>query len=180
MKIIGLDLSLTHTGFVLLNNGRVIAYATIIPKKLRGVQRLYFVKTEIKKVLTRYKPQLAVVEGYAYSPNANMAFSIGELGGIIKQLLYVNGVNYFMVAPKTLKKFTTGNGNANKEMMKLAVIKDWKVELNTEHEYDAFGLATMGHYAVNNIKRKQKQIEAVNTVIEDKSKQNYIKNKEGL
>lgn len=174
--IIGLDLSLTHTGFVVLDHdGGVLAYSTIVPKKLRGVQRLYYIKKEIKKVLIYYKPTLAVIEGYAYTPNAGRTFSIGENGGIIKLLLYIFGINYLVVAPKTLKKFVVG-GNASKKQMEKAIERQWKEKFKTEHEYDAFGLAMMGHYIINQLNGKgERQHEAIQTVITDKSKQNYIK-----
>ena len=178
MKIIGLDLSLTNTGWVILQNGNVRAYFTIVTKPRRGIKRLSYIKRELKKVLIVYKPKWAVIEGYAYSPNANMAFSIGELGGIIKRLLYVRGINYLIVAPKTLKKFVTGNGNANKEMMAKAVhsFENCDEEFNTDHEVDAYGLALLGYGAINKIKLEElKQMEAIKTVMKDESKQNYIK-----
>lgn len=176
MRIIGLDLSLTHTGFVVLDkNGKVRAYNTIIPKKLKGVQRLYHIKQKIKRVLRYYKPELAVIEGYAFNPNAGRTFSIGELGGIIRLLLYILDIDYMVVAPKTLKKFVIG-GNASKKQIEVAIKKEWEVGFKTEHEYDAFGLAMMGYYIKNKYKcGTERRHEAIETVIIDKSKQNYIK-----
>lgn len=175
MRIIGLDLSLTHTGLVVLENGVVRAYATIVPKKLRGVKRLSYIRKELKKVLIAYNPKLAVIEGYAYSPNANMAFSIGENGGIVKRLLYLREINYLIVAPKTLKKFFTGNGNASKDLMDTYAKRDWGAKFETDHEVDAFGLAMLGHYALDEVNGTDKQQEAVKTVLKDEAKQNYFK-----
>lgn len=176
--IIGLDLSLTHSGWVVLQDGRVGAYGTIIPKKVRGVRRLSYIRKELKKVLIAYKPKLAVIEGYNYSPNANMSFSIGENGGVIKRLLYLRGINYLIVAPKTLKKFFTGNGNASKDKMRICGKKDWGAKFNTEHEMDAFGLATLAFCAYRLLRRElsvnKKQEEAIKVVLDDKAKQNYF------
>ena len=179
MKIIGLDLSLTHTGIVILNNGIVELFKTIIPKKLRGVKRLYYIRRRIVQYLLINKPDIAVIEGYAYSPNAGRSFSIGELGGVIKLLLYKQKISYLIVAPTTLKKFTTGKGNSPKSKMEKAVYKNWNVEFNTEHEIDAFALAMLGTYLNNQrLIKTNIQKEAIKTVLDDKSKQNYIKEDE--
>jgi len=176
MKIIGLDLSLCNTGWVVLNNlGVVVDFGTITPKKLRMANRLYYIMCNIKKILKVYKPDVAIIEGYAYSPNANMAFSIGELGGVIKVILYVNKIQYIIAAPKTVKKFFTGNGNASKDLMKKYAKKDWNNEFNTEHEVDAYAMALLGHFAVVGHYCKKHQQEAVQTVLKDKAKQNYFK-----
>ena len=51
MKIIGLDLSLTHTGYIVLNDGIVDAFGTIIPKKLKGVERLSHIRRTILQLI---------------------------------------------------------------------------------------------------------------------------------
>lgn len=186
-NIIGLDLSLTNTGVVILDeDGKPRINITITTKKLRGVERLYFIKQEIKKILRYYKPGLAVIEGYAMGVGKGRfggvygrTFSIGELGGVVKLLLYILGINYLIVAPKTLKKFAALNGNADKEKMKKVIEREWKVKFNTEHEYDAFGLAMLGYSAYRVLRKemtvKEKQQEAIDTVMKDESKRNYIK-----
>lgn len=174
MKIIGLDLSLTHSGWVVLERNQLSSFGTIIPKKLRGVKRLFYIKQEILKILQHNKPNLVVIEGYAYSRYTGVCS--GELGGIIRLLLYTNKIKYLIVAPMTLKKFATGKGGSPKSKMEKCVYKNWNVELKTEHEVDAFALAMLGRYAMlDYIEMTKSQLEAVKTVLEDKSKQNYLK-----
>ena len=172
--IIGLDLSLTHTGWAILNYNKTIDYGTIIPKKLKGAMRLSFIRNKLKKVIKKYKPVLAVIEGYAYSPNANMSFSIGENGGVVKLMLWANGIDCINVAPKTLKKFTTSNGNASKTQMAKAVKLKWKEEFKTDHEVDAYALAKMGYYILSGDygNLNEKELEAIKTVESDVTKKN--------
>lgn len=175
MRILGLDLSLCNTGCIILDRGSVVDATTIKPD-IRGMERLYLIKNAIKTILKKHKPKLVVIEGYAYSPHRGRAFSIGELGGIIKLMLFVNHIDYLIVAPTTLKKFITGKGNAPKSKMEKEIFKRWKVELDTEHEVDAYALAKMGYFIMvkqNHVYSYQE--EAMKVVVDDESKQNYFK-----
>ncbi len=60
-------------------------------------------------------PQVCI-EGYSYSSTGSV-FQIGEITGILKFKLHKLGVDFQVVPPKTIKKFATDNGNANKELM---------------------------------------------------------------
>ena len=101
---------------------------------------------------------------------------VENFGGIIKLLLYKQQISYVIVAPTTLKKFATGKGNSSKSKMEKAVYKNWKVEFDTEHEVDAFALAMLGRY-LNDKKTITTNIqkETIKKELDDKSKQNYIK-----
>lgn len=172
--IIGLDLSLTHTGWVIIDKNKVLEYGTIVPKKLRKARRLNFIRNHLFRVIKKYNPVLAVIENYAYSPRANMAFSIGENGGVIKLMLWRRMISYVVVAPKTLKKFVTKSGNASKVQMQKVIKSKWSVKFNTEHEFDAFALAKMGCYILS---RKfgdldDKRFEAIKTVLSDVTNKN--------
>jgi len=174
MRVIGLDLSLTHTGYVIRDNDKYLS-GTIKPKS-KGIKRLYFHYKEIKKLLQYGRPDFVIIEGYAYSPHQGRSFSIGELGGIIKFMFYCNDISYLVVAPTTLKKFATGKGNAPKSEIAKEVWKRWSKEFKTEHEVDAFVLCKIGESIINkSIKLTNPQKEVVETIRRDKSNQNYIK-----
>lgn len=57
------------------------------------------------------------IEDYSFASNSSRALQIGENGGILKYNLFMEGYLYNVVSPKMVKKFATGNGNANKEEM---------------------------------------------------------------
>ena len=177
MKILGLDLSLTNTGWVIYDTK--LGYMTdagTIKSKLRGVLRLADIDLRITNLIDNDLKMIAVIEGYAFSPNQGRSFSIGELGGVIKRTLFAYDIDYYIVAPTSLKKFATGKGNAPKSTIEKEVYKRWNVEFKTEHEVDAFVLAKIGEAIIGKVKKLTKaQKEVVKTVIQDKSKRNYMK-----
>lgn len=56
------------------------------------------------------------LEGYSYGSKGKV-FHIAENTGILKHKLYMNGIGFTEVPPSNIKKWATGKGNANKELM---------------------------------------------------------------
>ncbi len=143
--IIGLDLSLTSTGVAVVHADGRLYSATAIKSKLADAPRLIDIRNNLYSILNKLsrKPTLAVLEGYAFGSQARHE-AAGELGGIIKVTLFLDGIPVAVVPPSTLKKFVTGKGNAQKDEMRLAVFKKWGQEFRTNDEVDAFALAQVG------------------------------------
>ncbi len=145
MIIIGIDPSLTVTACCILqslpHSGPLLE--RVIPGKLRGMERLDYIQNSIRDILNRYSCDLVCIEGYAYA-RPNQAHQMGELGGVLRLLLYRENVPYTEIAPPTLKKFATGKGNADKDQVMLQVYKRWGIECANNNEADAFVLAKMG------------------------------------
>ena len=147
MIVAGLDLSLTATGIVVLDEGGKILLEDTIKVKasIKGMKRLH----QIKKVLATYPfiypgLGLVVIEGYAYHGMSKATYQIGELGGVIRLMLWENKIPYIEVAPQALKKFVTGKGNTKKDMMPKAVLIKWGFDAPDSHCADAFALARWG------------------------------------
>jgi crossover junction endodeoxyribonuclease RuvC len=108
---IGLDLSLTSTGFSVGPNR--LAFSS----KLRGMPRLAdlrnLIQAEVQRVASMDAP-LILVEGYSFGSRNSQAHAAGELGGIVRMMLWENQYAYVDVPPTCLKKFATGKGNAAK------------------------------------------------------------------
>jgi Holliday junction resolvasome RuvABC endonuclease subunit len=62
-----------------------------------------------------------------------------------------------IVAPQTLKKFITGSGKGDKNMILLKAFQKWGKEFTDDHTCDAYGLARIG-MEVYNIQHKEKDI----------------------
>ncbi len=148
MNVIGIDPSLTSTGLAYREQGKVKAYCIGNPK-LKGVERVRFVRNAVANALDRFTPDLVALEGYAlgFRGKSNTIFDIGELGGAIKLLILERGIDILLVPPTNLKLFATGSGRPKgkgKEPVMLAIGERLGVKFSTSDQYDAAGLLVMG------------------------------------
>ena len=81
------------------------------------------------------------MEDYAYGKMFNRE-KLGELGSIVKLVIYHNDKKVTTVAPRSLKKFMTGKGTASKEDMVNAV-QTLEPSITNHNLADAYGLAYM-------------------------------------
>lgn len=143
--IMGLDLSLRKTGVALLWN---LDYETLLiepPDELRDGPRLLYIERELRRLVSAFEPNYAVIEGYSYgSPTGQ--FALGEVGGIARLVLTGNQIPYIVVPPTSLKKYVTGNGNATKIMMALQVQEELGLSIHDDNECDAYCLAALGSH----------------------------------
>ena len=147
---IGLDLSLTSTGIVVLAQHGEVVHAEAICPTSKGIDRLGEIWASIADVyqLAVYGKRLQVrdwvLEGYAYGA-ANAVAACAELGGVVKYRLNDTlGQSFTVVPPSTLKKYVTSKGNAQKDEMRLSVFKRWQFEHPSNDVVDAYGLARVG------------------------------------
>ena len=115
--VIGIDLSLNSTGlaFIFYDNKEEKVNTKILKiKSLRGVKRLENIKREIDQFIDKCSGivdiDLICLEGYSFGSRGRAVFSIAELGGLIKHLLFDRKIKTVLVPPTTLKKFVTGRG----------------------------------------------------------------------
>ena len=140
----GIDLSLSATGVVLINSRKKIILKKVIKtKKLRGMERLLFIKQELLNLLIEHKVSQCAIEGYSFGSNGRALFNIGELGGVVRLALHENSIHFFDIPPTSLKAFITDNGGADKEMVIQAINKDYGILFKDNNEADAYGLALM-------------------------------------
>jgi Holliday junction resolvasome RuvABC endonuclease subunit len=71
-----------------------------------------------------------MIEDYSFGSKGKV-FNLAENCGLLKYLLYKNGYRFFTVPPTVVKKFATGKGNATKEKMYEAFVKDTFVDLHS-------------------------------------------------
>lgn len=146
-NICGIDPSLSSTGIVVLDSvGKLLYETSLKTKKLRGMERLKYIKDNLMKVIKDFNISEVCIESYAYGVmQSRSKFNLGELGGVIRLALYEADVEFIDIAPPTLKKYVTGFGNADKVMMVEAVSKRWNLDFGKESDKaDAYGLAKIG------------------------------------
>ena len=151
--IVGIDPSLTGTAVCALDatSSSILRVCTFdVPKGLVGVARLNFLAKVLNKNLQTIsafgKPEL-FIEGYAFGARGQSVFNLGELGGIYRLLLAKQWGGYYEVPPTSLKKFITGKGNSNKQVMLEKTFRKYGIGseiLQDDNQVDAFGLAHFG------------------------------------
>lgn len=166
MRILGLDLSLRSTGYVLLDEDQVVWHGTVGSEHLREAERLNVFDQWIRQALDSGPParigkQAAVgflgtssfdapvrvdhvaIEGYAYNmrQDETRAFAAGELGGIIKLAIHQSGIPLHIIASNTWKKVVCGNGRFDKRRASVEISKRYGVEFAKEDTLDAWAVA---------------------------------------
>lgn len=149
-KSIGLDLSLTGTGYVLLENGKMLT-RRLIKSKPNGkkpideVHRIRKIVEDIEMLLGEDIPNIAVIEGLAFmAKNSTALVQLSALNYMVRALLVDYDVPFIIVAPTSLKKFVTGSGKAKKDVMLIETYKRYGVTILDDNENDAYGLAQIG------------------------------------
>jgi len=154
MLSIGIDPGLNKTGLVILKQikkGVEVVYSKKVspPPKVRGALRLLFwwqflTQELFSNLVLSSSHCLVVIEDYTYGRTIRrgIPYQIGELGGLIRVLS--TSYQTILVNPTTLKKYVTGWGLADKELMKEEIIKRWGFEDFSDDVLDAYGLARLG------------------------------------
>jgi crossover junction endodeoxyribonuclease RuvC len=143
--VVGLDLSLTSTGFAVVTAiGRNAE--TIKRPQYKGVARLRSIRDAITNRVDGVLPRLVVIEGYSFGSRASHAHSLGELGGVVRVALEELGVRWVDLPPSTLKKYATGRGNADKGLMLAEAVRRLGYAGSSNDEADALWLACAGHH----------------------------------
>jgi crossover junction endodeoxyribonuclease RuvC len=172
-RVLGLDLSLTATGWANWNSPGEVS-SGIIETDLKGPARLKHIRDLIKYVLVSEgtpSQSLILLENYAFG-KANQAHQMGELGGVVRTMLYEEKYKFFVIPPTRLKKFLTGKGVAEKNLMLKELYKHFGHDADNDNIADALVLMELGRAMID---RPSKELpkyrqEVVQEVIKDLSK----------
>jgi crossover junction endodeoxyribonuclease RuvC len=108
MNLAGFDLSLTSSGVSIAGITRTVS------SKHKGVERLSDLRQQFTQICQESQVECAVIEGYSFASRNSQAHSIGELGGVVRLVLFDLGIPFVEVPPTSRAKFATGRGNASK------------------------------------------------------------------
>lgn len=134
-RILGLDLSISATGFALPNG-----YTSTITTSWKGDWRLVAVKHAVAQACPDI--DMAVLEDLP--THARAAGITGMVHGAVRAVLLEAGVPYVLVTPATLKAYATGKGNADKTAMAIAALKRAGREFGDDNQCDAWWLRAAG------------------------------------
>jgi Holliday junction resolvasome RuvABC endonuclease subunit len=158
--IVGIDYSLTSPAVCINNEGEYMFYYLTSKKKYIGQMAKNIIgfehqeyDTPIKRFsqisdwaintfnrLTYDLKNLKVfIEGYSFGSKGQAIFQIAENCGILKYRLQQLNLSYDTVVPSVVKKGATGKGNADKDMMYEAFLKETKIDLKKIFDTDKVG-----------------------------------------
>lgn len=137
MNYIGIDQSLTSTGFVVISeDGTLIDHCVIRSDANDSVyKRTEFVAETLLSFCRKYSPAKIAIEGLAFGGTGDATRNLAGLQiHIIIQLSIKNAFEIEIVPPQSLKKFGTGSGRADKKEMLLHVPQHHKEILEKTHK----------------------------------------------
>lgn len=164
---IGMDLSLTGTGVVVISNDKLIEKVLIKSKPIgkRPIDELHRIQKIIKQIfdiVDNYSPDIVVIEGLAMmARNTTALTQLSGMNYMIRDRL--GEIQFLIVVPTMLKKFITGKGNIAKDVMLLEVYKKYNMYFTDDNLCDAYSLAMLGCAMINeNNKLNEYQLETIN------------------
>lgn len=100
--------------------------APIVAADLRGAARLSFIREALGALLVTADVcggcSAVAIEGYSVG-SANRPFDLGEISGVMRQMVHEwCHLECVVVPPTVLKKFATGNSHADKKAMMHALM----------------------------------------------------------
>jgi crossover junction endodeoxyribonuclease RuvC len=175
---VGLDLSLTSTGFC-LKNGSTITIDTIKtePKNFKNdLDRLIHIRNTIISKLPADVKMVCIEDFFVPSNKLQIGSGIklAMLGTTIRMALYERGIPFVIVSPLQLKKFVTGKGVGDKSMILREVFKRWGINAKDDNQADASVLAYLAEALLSEINEltPKFQAEVIRTIRQDRPRYN--------
>ena len=138
---VGLDLSLTSTGFC-RKVGKSFTIETVKtePKNFKNdLDRLIHIRdTLLRKIPANVK--MICIEDFFVPSNKlqiGSGIKLAMLGTTIRLALYERGLPFVIISPSQLKKFVTGKGSGEKSMILREVYKRWGIDAKDDNQADA-------------------------------------------
>ena len=148
------------SGVVVLENGKialqkVIRSKPVGDKPIDELQRIRKIVEEIEDIVSEYNPTIAVIENMAFGIQKTTSLTqLAALNFFTRAMLADYRVPFFLCAPTTLKKFLTGKGNSDKEVLMMVVYRDYKEQILDNNLVDGFGLSLIGAAILDNPVKK--------------------------
>jgi Holliday junction resolvasome RuvABC endonuclease subunit len=111
LRVLGLDLSLTSTGFCLPDG----TTARLKTRQKDGDRRLLLIRDMVRAVIREEQPHLAVIEDLPM--HAMSAGITAHVHGVVKTELLDARIPYALIVPATLKSYACDHGRADKKRM---------------------------------------------------------------
>ena len=122
MRILGVDPSLRSTGYGVIEvTGNSLAFVAAgeirNPTILRASLCLVKIGSTITEVIHQAQPTVVAIEGLVYVQNTQIAFTLGQVRGVIIAGAAQVGLEIFEYAPRKVKQAVTGSGGSGKSQV---------------------------------------------------------------
>lgn len=143
--VLGLDFSLTSTGYVVLDSktGEMVRHGTVQTGTKDGtvLERLGKIRAEFEDIVNGLQMSILGYEMVSVGTNlqamAKLAMVQSQMYGVLAN---TNEVPPYVIsiAATSLKKAALGSGKGDKNLMLKAVYKNWKQDFQSDDEADAY------------------------------------------
>lgn len=175
--VVGLDMSLTATGFC-IKMGPHLDYETIKSSTKSAPDDIARVRKIVNAVSDRLPPPSGVamicMENY-FTGRIGTAQQLIALSTVMRLALYEDGYPFFIISPSQLKKFASGKGNCDKSIVVREVYKRWGVDATDDNQADAAVLAHIAHALVFGGELTKFQHETIKKILKEGKNYNYLK-----
>jgi len=150
-NVMGIDAARGITGLAVRKDGKS-ARRGIVKPKTWGFSRMIVIEQVIEHQLKKNEGLFVGIEGYAFNSKWGRE-AAGELGGIIRRLLFKYKRPLLVISPLTIKAWI---GASKKGNIMLEILDRYKVKIEDDNEADAFVIADitektlmMAYYVMN-------------------------------
>lgn len=140
--VLGIDIGFDKCGYALLEytEGKVrsgnlqlpdiISAGYITSAKQRSIsERITILFNDLSQIVKKYKPDIVGIEKLYFYRKNTVFEKVCMAKGVALLAFQKNKVKVIEMEPKLIKKYVTGNGNAEKKIVKQAVAKILKLDL---------------------------------------------------
>lgn len=123
MIVLGVDPGTATTGWGIIKTMpnakfQIPNYGAIITKSTMPFpERLKIIHCELKKIIQKYKPEVAAVEELFFAKNVKTAISVGHARGVILLTAIEENLEIYEYTPLQVKQSLVGYGRAEKSQM---------------------------------------------------------------
>ncbi len=143
MRIMGVDPSLSNTGYAIIDEKYTLLDHGVIKTSGGALEdRLFEIHETLRGKIDEWQPDYFVMEDTFYHRNPDTAIKLGAVKGVCLLAARRSGVRILTLTPTTVKLSITGDGRANKEKVAFMVNKILKLDVRfPSHVSDAIACA---------------------------------------
>ncbi len=146
MIILGIDPGIERCGFAVLGvekgKTKLLDCGCIrTPKELSLSERLGMLHTDLREVITKWKPNTAAVEELFFSKNTKTALTVAHARGVILLSLEESKIPARTFNPLTIKQAVCGVSSADKKQVQKMVQYELGLHIKSDDTVDAIAIA---------------------------------------